>query len=215
MIVSILNQKGGAGKTTISINLARAMLLDSSKDEKVLLIDSDPQGSARDWHAKADGMLLDVIGLDRPTLDKDVRTVAHTYDWIFIDGAPSLSSMAIAAIKCSDVILIPVQPSPYDLWATEDLVSLIKERIAMSDGRLKAAFVISRAIPNTILSQEIRGILEQYGLPVFQSLTTQRVFYSTTAAMGSTVMDYRGRGYLEASQEIRSMALELWGFSHD
>ncbi len=66
MIISILNQKGGAGKTTISVNLARGLKQDGGS---VLLVDSDPQGSARDWHAAGNGELITVIGLDRPTLD--------------------------------------------------------------------------------------------------------------------------------------------------
>lgn len=207
MIVSVLNQKGGAGKTTISINLARAMSLLGAG--KVLLVDSDQQGSARDWNINADGELLNVIGLDRPTIDKDIRSIAHTYDWIFIDGAPCLSNMVVSSIKCSDVVLIPVQPSPYDLWATEDLVSLIKERIEMTDGKLKAAFVISRQIPNTLIGKEIRGILEAYELPVFNNGTSQRVAYATTAANGSTVVDGAEN---EAAKEIMAIAKELRDF---
>ncbi len=211
MIVSILNQKGGAGKTTIAINLARA-IQETGHDgtfDSVILVDSDPQGSARDWNTTANGELLNVIGIDRPTIDKDVRAVCHTYDWVFIDGAPCLSNMAVSSIKCSDVILIPVQPSPYDLWATEDLISLVKDRIAMTDGHLKAAFVISRKIPNTIIGSEIRGILEGYGLPVFEHGTTQRVIYATSAANGSTVID---ESQNDASKEIMNLANELRSF---
>lgn len=205
MIVSVLNQKGGAGKTTISINLARAMAL---AGDSVLLVDSDPQGSARDWNTMADGQLLNVIGIDRPTIDKDIRSVVHNYDWIFIDGAPCLSNMAIASIKASDIILVPIQPSPYDLWASEDLINLIIDRINMTDGKIKAAFVVSRQIPNTLLGKEIRGILEAYNLPVFLSGTSQRVIYSTSAAKGSTVLD---EGDNEASKEIMAIANELKG----
>lgn len=205
MIVSVLNQKGGAGKTTICINLARAMQL---QGDNVLLVDSDPQGSARDWNTTSNGQLLNVVGLDRPTLDKDIRAVVHDYDWVFIDGAPSLSSMAVASIKASNVVLIPIQPSPYDLWASEDLVNLVNDRIEMTDGKLKAAFIISRKIPNTLLGKEIRGILEEYKLPVFINGTSQRVIYSTSAAKGSTVLDC---GENDASREIKAIANELKG----
>ena len=71
-VVAVLNQKGGVGKTTLATHLARALQL---KGAKVLLIDSDPQGSARDWHAAGEGKLISVVGLDRPTLDKDLRAV--------------------------------------------------------------------------------------------------------------------------------------------
>src|SRR5262245_39300003 len=96
--IAILNQKGGAGKTTISVNLSHALKMNN---EKVLLVDSDPQGSARDWHAAGNGELLQVVGIDRPTLDKDIKAVSYGYDWIIIDGAPQLSNMAVAAIKCA------------------------------------------------------------------------------------------------------------------
>lgn len=208
MIVAILNQKGGAGKTTISINLARALQQDN---KKILLVDSDPQGSARDWHAAGEGNLLTVVGLDRPTLDKDVKAIAQGHDWILIDGAPQLAEMAVAAIKCADVVLIPVQPSPYDIWAAEDLVEVIKARQQVTNGRPKAAFVISRQITNTNLGREVREALSGYALPVFDSGTFQRVVYAKTAATGSTVLDTEPNS--DASTEIRQIAKELKEFA--
>lgn len=207
MIIAILNQKGGAGKTTISINLARAL----QQGSKVLLIDSDPQGSARDWHAAGDGNLLTVIGLDRPTLDKDIKAISQGYEWILIDGAPQLAEMAVSAIKCADVILIPVQPSPYDIWAAEDLVDVIKARQQVTNGKPKAAFVISRQITNTNLGKEVREALNDYELPIFNSGTFQRVVYAKTAATGSTVLDAEPNS--DAAIEIKQMAKELKEFA--
>ena len=113
-IIAILNQKGGVGKTTLATNISTKLYLDNYK---VLLIDSDPQGSARDWHA-AGKSEMPVIGIDRPTLDKDIKKIANNFDWIIIDGAPQLTDMAISAIKCADLVVMPVQPSPYDIWAS-------------------------------------------------------------------------------------------------
>lgn len=208
MIVGILNQKGGAGKTTISVNLARGL---QKEGHKVLVIDSDPQGSARDWHAAGDGELISVIGIDRPTLDKDIKVVSSNYDWVLIDGAPQLAEMAVAAIKCSDIVLIPVQPSPYDVWATADLVEVVKARQNITDGRLKAAFIISRQITNTSLGKEIRDVLAGYDLPVFENGTFQRIVYAKTAATGSTVLDEEPNG--EAANEIKNLVNELKRFS--
>jgi chromosome partitioning protein len=206
-IIAVLNQKGGAGKTTLSTNLARALQL---AGDKVLLVDSDPQGSARDWNAAGNGDLLPVVGLDRSTLAKDIQAIQANQDWLIIDGAPQIAELAIAAIKCADVILIPVQPSPYDVWACEDLVEIIKTRQDITNGKPKAAFVISRVIKNTQLSKEIGEALEGYGLPVFTHFTSQRVIYPKTAATGSTVLDAEPSG--EAAAEIRAIAQELKEF---
>ena len=206
-IIAVLNQKGGAGKTTLSTNLARALQLGG---EKVLLVDSDPQGSARDWNAAGNGELLPVIGLDRPTLAKDIQAIRDNQDWIIIDGAPQIAELAVAAIKCADLILIPVQPSPYDVWACEDLVEIIKTRQEVTNGKPKAAFIISRVIKNTQLSKEIGEALEGYGLPVFKQFTSQRVIFPKSAATGSTVLDIDETG--EAAAEIRAIAQELKEF---
>lgn len=208
MIISLLQEKGGAGKTTIAINIAKAV-----KDfgHKVLLVDSDPQGSARDWHANNDGGILDVIGLDRPTIDKDIARFKRDYEYIFIDGAPHLSTMATKTILCSDVILIPVQPSPYDVWASKSLVDIIKQRQEITGGKPLAAFVISRQINTTNIGKEVRGVLEEYDLPVLGRGTFQRVVYAETAARGETVCSPK---YEPAAGEIRLLAREILEFCH-
>src|SRR5690625_4643498 len=94
--IAVLNQKGGAGKTTIATHLARALQLDGAS---VLLVDSDPQGSARDWAAVQEDNPVTVVGIDRPTIDRDVKKVAHTTDFVVIDGAPQAADLAASAIK--------------------------------------------------------------------------------------------------------------------
>jgi chromosome partitioning protein len=210
MIIAILNQKGGSGKTTISVNLAHALQLTG---DSVLLVDSDPQGSARDWHAASDESPLTVIGLDRPTLSKDILKFRDNYDWIIVDGAPQLENMAIAAIRSADIILIPVQPSPYDVWATEDLVEVINARHKVTDGLPKTAFIISRRIRNTTLGKEIKDALDGYGLPVFENGTYQRIGYAKTAATGRTV--FTDESNRDASLEISKLASELKSFCLD
>jgi len=207
-IIAILNQKGGAGKTTLATNLARA--LQKAANESVLLVDSDPQGSARDWNAASGGELVPVIGLDRSTLAKDIQAIKDNQDWIVIDGAPQIAELAVAAIKCADLILIPVQPSPYDIWACEDLVDIIKARQEVTDGTPKAAFIISRSIKNTQLSKEIGEALLGYELPVFKSFTSQRVIYAKSAAVGSSVLDMDPHN--EAEKEIMAIVNELKEF---
>ncbi|ANC47755.1 MULTISPECIES: ParA family partition ATPase [Pseudomonadota] len=202
-VIAVLNQKGGSGKTTIATHLARALQLDGAD---VLLVDSDPQGSARDWAAVREDQPLTVVGIDRPTIDRDLKNVARK-DFVVIDGAPQAADLAVSAIKAAHFVLIPVQPSPYDIWATADLVELVKQRIEVTDGKLQAAFVVSRAIKGTRIGAEVTEALNGYGLPVLESRITQRVSYPGTAAAGSTVMDAEPDS--DAAAEVRALANEI------
>lgn len=202
-IIAVLNQKGGAGKTTIATHLARALQLDGAD---VLLVDSDPQGSARDWAAVREDQPVPVVGIDRPTIERDIKRVASK-DYIVIDGAPQAADLAVSAIKAATFILIPVQPSPYDIWATADLVDLVKQRIEMTDGKLQAAFVVSRAIKGTRIGAEVSDALAGYELPLLRARITQRVSYPSTAAAGTTVLDAEPTG--DAAKEIRALVAEL------
>jgi chromosome partitioning protein len=206
-IIAILNQKGGCGKTTIAINLTHSL---QNKGYKTLLVDSDPQGSARDWNAENDGQIIPVIGLDRESLATDINAVKDSYDFIVIDGAPSIAKLAIAAVKIADFILIPVQPSPWDIWATSDLVDIIKARQEVTDGKPIAAFVISRVIKNTKLSMEVIEALEPYKLPILNSYTSQRVIYPTSASEGKTVFNEHTM-FSDATLEIDAIRDEIIG----
>lgn len=128
-----------------------------------------------------------------------------------IDGSPQATSLALSAIKAADFVLIPVQPSPYDVWATSDLVDLVKQRIEMTDGKLKAAFVVSRAIQNTNIGKEVASVLLEYGLPVLDSRIMQRVSYPNSAALGKTVFDTESVNS-NAVQEMTALVNEIKTF---
>ncbi|MBO6086005.1 MAG: AAA family ATPase [Acetobacter sp.] len=202
-IISILNQKGGVGKTTLSMHLARALQIQGAN---VTLVDSDPQGSARDWAAVSDDYPVPVIGIDRPTIGRDLKIVTKQ-DFIIIDGAPRSYDIIVSALKASDCVIIPVQPSPVDIWATSDLVDLVKQRIEVTDGKLKAAFVVSRAIKGTKLGSKVLNTIADYGLPVLKTCITQRVIYPTVADNGTTALDQEPKG--DAAEEIKAFACEV------
>jgi len=207
MIISILNQKGGTGKTTLAVNIAREY---TKRPFKTLLVDSDSQGSALRWHEESGGELLDLTCLPVTTLDKDVIKFKDRYERIIIDGIPRVSPLTVCAIKAANVILIPVQPSFYDIWATEDLVRLVKERIEITEGKLKAAFVVSRRIKGTTIGKDIVDHLNALELPVFLHGTYQRVEYAKAVHEGRTVCEE----HTAATHEIVNIVNELEEFSH-
>ena len=207
MIISILNQKGGTGKTTLAVNMAREY---TKRGLKTLLVDSDSQGSALRWHEESGGELIDLTCLPVTTLDKDVVKFKDRYERIIIDGIPRVSPLTICAIKAADVVLIPVQPSPYDVWATEDLVRLVQERIEITENKLKAAFIVCRNIKGTLLGREITEQLFALGLPVFAHGTFQRQEYARAVQAGRTVCE----GGTEALKEIIAIVNELEEFYH-
>jgi len=203
-VIAVLNQKGGSGKTTIATHLARALQLQGSS---VLLVDSDKQGSARDWSAVNESNPVTVIGLDRPTLDRDLKNISDK-DFVVIDGSPQATDLAVSAIKAADFVLIPVQPSPYDIWATSDLVDLVKQRIEMTNNKLKSAFVVSRAIKNTKIGSEVSEVLIEYGLPVLNAKIVQRIAYPNSAAIGKTVFETESKTS-DAVAEMNALATEV------
>jgi chromosome partitioning protein len=204
MIVGLLNQKGGVGKTTLSVNLAASL---ARSGARVLLIDADPQGSALDWAAARDGVpLFPVVGLPRPTVHKEIGALGYGYDHIFIDGPPRVTDLARSALLAADVVLIPVQPSPYDIWAAEEVVKLIEEARIYKEN-LKAAFVVNRKIVNTAIGRDVGEALAAYPVPVLRASLTQRVLFAEAAAQGRSVQEMDPSG--PAAAEIEAVAAEL------
>ncbi len=201
MIIGLLNQKGGVGKTTLSVNLAHAF---SRGGANVLLVDADPQASALAWSgARQDEPLFPVIGMAKPTLHKDLPKVADSFDHVIIDGAPRANELGRATIIASDLVLIPVQPSPYDVWASEETVGLVREAQQFKDA-LKGVFAINRKIVNTAIGRDVVDALAGYDLPVLAAAISQRVAFAESAAQGRTVLEIEPSG--PAAKEIDTLA---------
>ncbi len=200
MIISLLSQKGGVGKTTLAIHLAAALV---EMGSRVLLIDADPQASATDWSARrSDDPLFPVVGMAKATLHKDLPAVADSSDHVVIDGPPRVNDVSRSAILASDVVIIPVCPSPYDVWAAEDVITLVREARVFKES-LCVRFVINRKIANTVIGRDVLAALDRFEYPVLPVSVCQRVIFAESAAAGRTVLEVNPNS--KASREILAL----------
>ena len=202
MIYSVLNQKGGVGKTTLSIHLAAEL---SRRNRRVLLIDADPQGSSLAWSNFREEPGFTVVGMPKPTLHKEITSLAKDYDDVIIDGPPRLAEVAKSITLAADLVIIPLQPSPMDVWAAAETVDLVREAQVFK-GDLKCVLVVNRKIINSAIGRDVRTALEELDVPVLNSDIGQRVAFAEVATTGGTVLD---QPYSKAALEVKKLVNEL------
>ena len=204
MIYAFLNQKGGVGKTTLSLHVAGAL---ARSKGRVLLIDADPQQSAMKWSAVRSGAItFSVVGMAKATLHKEIASLSADYEHVVIDGPPRVTELARSIILASDVVVIPVQPSPFDVWAAAETVELIKEARIYKES-LKAVIAINRKIVNTAIGRDVREALASLEVPILNTDISQRVGFAEAVASGQTVLDTDPDG--TAAREVISLVREL------
>lgn len=191
MKYSFVNLKGGVGKTTLATHFAGVL---ARRGRKVLFIDADPQGSARDWlSVRTSEPPFSLVALDRPVIHRDIDGLARGYDDVVIDGPPRVADVMRSAIVASDVAIIPVTPSPYDIWASSDAVSVIREA-AMHNNRLKPIFAINCLIRGTRIAEEAKEALAEisggdFTVPVAEAYIARRTIFPQSAKEGKLVWE--------------------------
>jgi chromosome partitioning protein len=209
MIVALLNQKGGVGKTTLALHLAGAW---ARQGRRVTVVDADPQGSALDWseqRAKEGGArLFGVLGLARDTLHREAPEIARGVDHVVIDGPPRIAGLMRSALLAADVVLVPAQPSPFDGWASGEMLNLIREaRIFRPE--LVARFVLNRCAARTIIARETGDALAEHDPPVLAARVGQRVAFADAARTGQLVFEVESGA--AAAREITALSAEITG----
>ena len=209
-IIAIVNQKGGSGKTTISMQLAGAI---ARRGNKLLVVDADPQGTATRWAASAEDETpfpASVIGLSAANakVHREAKKFINDYDYMIIDCPPAADSpVPQSALLIADLALVPIIPSPLDMWAAVGIRQVIQNVCDFNDA-LQARLLLNQCQPNTTLVQESLEILPEFGIPLARTKIQHRQVYRQSAVFGQSVHDF-GNKAQAAIAEIESLTDEV------
>lgn len=182
--ILVANPKGGSGKTTLSTNLAGYFAV---RGERVALGDMDRQQSSLTWLTMRPAELPAIVGWD--ARDEEDPKLPHKTSWAVVDSPAGMHGKRLAqAVKLADKIVVPVQPSVFDMWATEDFIKTVLEEKAIRKHRTFLAIVGMRVDPRTRAAAMLEEFLSKFDLPVLTYLRdTQN--YMNAAAEGECLFD--------------------------
>lgn len=204
-IITISQQKGGSGKTTLAAHLAVALARAAGKP--VAILDVDPQGSLGEWFEARERRLGDGrTGLEFRTASgwgarREARTLARDHDIVIVDTPPKSDLESKPAIEAADLVAVPIQPTHFDLWATEStLRTLAKEES-------RTILIVNRLPPRASLSAEMIEAIAQLGFPVAEARLGNRVAFASSMGVGSTVLEAAPSS--KGAVEVQALAQEL------
>jgi len=203
-IIAVVGNKGGAGKTTLSVNLAAGL----AKQTSTVLVDADPQGSALQWNAFSDGDQAISVLEATDELNTQLTKLSQDHNYVVVDCPPSVHApQTISVLEVCDLALIPVQPSPVDLWATVHTEKAVEEA-QLSNAKLQAMLVINQLESRTTLSRLVRDAVAEIGLPVAKTALRRRAIFRNSVLEGKNVFEVGRRG-ADAANEIDELIYEV------
>ena len=211
MRIAITNLKGGVGKTTVTTNLAVAFAL---KGKRVCIVDTDlGQKSSMEWSGNRGESLqhIPVYGAMSKQLNKEVAKLNEENDIVFIDGTPQLSELAERTVLASDILIIPISPSIYDLRAFESFYEKVQQINQVREDQglktVKTMIVVNRIAEKTNLGREILEALKDYDeVTVFKTKLANRISYAECATYGMGVIEWKD---MKARAEFSALVDEL------
>jgi len=203
LVISFLNQKGGVGKSTLSINVAACFAM---LGQRVLLIDADKQGTASAWASLRQETPFQVVNMARENMARDALRLAADFDFTIIDGPPQAETISRSCIVASDLVVVPIEPGGASRWSSDLTVKQLKEAQELKP-TLKCGFVVSRKIGSTVLGRDARLMAADAGIPIFETEIEQRIAYAEAVTMGKTVFEWVGGG--PAVIDIQNLTNEL------
>jgi chromosome partitioning protein len=205
MIISLVNQKGGVGKTTLALNIGAGL---ARRNLRVGFIDTDPQGNAFQWQAIEANLAFEVKHSPQPISHEDIASL-HSRDTILlIDTPPAIGEITFSVLAVSDLAVIPVAPSILDIWSTRSTISLVEE-IKKINPRLREKLLVSRKIPRTRLGRNGREAIEALEAEVFETEISQRIAYVESMIAGVSVFQYAPNS--DAAMEMDRLCEEIAG----
>ncbi|HET8726594.1 MAG TPA: ParA family partition ATPase [Alphaproteobacteria bacterium] len=202
-VITVAQQKGGAGKTTLVAHLAVAF---RQAGRSVATIDIDPQGSLTRWQEARAERLNGATAIPHSRINGwraagEVEKLARAHDLVLVDSPPHMETEARIAVRAARLVIVPVQPSPMDFWATRPTLDMAAAE------KVPAILVLNRVPPRARLADDLIARIAELGAPVADSRIGNRTAFAGALLVGLGVSEAARR--TQAAEEIEALAAEI------